>query len=68
MNIRPYLLIVTQVAVAYDELHPRTRAALLAVSNAALKTSVFKLDNEQIALLPWMEAAGLYDNDIGIPN
>ena len=57
---------LSQVAVAYDELHPRTRGSLLAVSNAALKTSVFKLDNEQIALLPWMEAAGLYDT--GIPN
>ena len=48
-----------QVAVAYDELHPRTRAALLAVSNTALKTSVFKLENELSALLPWMEAAGM---------
>ena len=48
-----------QVAAAYDELHPRTRAALLAVANTALKTSVFKLENEQSALLPWMEAAGM---------
>ena len=46
------------MAGAYDELHPRTRAILLAVANTALKTTVFKLDNEERVLLPWMEAAG----------
>jgi hypothetical protein len=50
--------LLEEAATGFDELHPRSRAAILAITNTALKTSSFKLDDEESVLASWLEPTG----------
>ncbi len=53
---RHRLLLEETSGPAFDEMEPRARAAILAMANAALKTSAFKLgDDEEGVLGSWLE-------------
>lgn len=54
---REQLLLLEELSVSFDELHPRSRSALLAIVNTALRTSSFKLDKEEEVLAQWLDPA-----------
>lgn len=39
----------------FDQLHPRSQSAILAIASTALKTSSFKLEQAEKSLLSWLE-------------
>eukprot|EP00095_Tigriopus_kingsejongensis_P005661 maker-scaffold209_size256900-snap-gene-1.27 protein:Tk05661 transcript:maker-scaffold209_size256900-snap-gene-1.27-mRNA-1 annotation:"nucleoporin nup188 homolog" len=53
--IEEHALLLEQLSSKFDQLHPRSQAAILAIASTALKSSAFKLEAGEKVLISWLE-------------